>query len=557
MNHKPSNIYIQLWHQQEPKQKNELPQLFKGDCVEIATSAAQESKLLTTLLSDFEDAGSLQHPLELLLNPALDAASFKDFFITPFWLTSLSDKAKSLSLACHLAMPDKQRNLEYLLRRHFRQLTLDEALSQAQDIQDLGLSLPPSFLSMLAAPALTAFFARAYPLGEIKEERNAPGSFNARIKALREKIIRLHHRNCAFDFSYLDLKQTHIRYINNRVGIFYRDPHQQEDILYREENMPEPTLFKGALPSSTLLYAINYQGTKIIYYTTDHQCVAWDKINYTLDDKPCVEWVSSIIDYDTPDYCYILFSNDDSMFLTLNKIQEDSIIIKVWHAKSNQILASYVRAWSKIFTSIDFFNRNTQLIVRSGLQNFEIFDIATNTVIENWRDTSLNCTYYAHNDYKIKKHAEEQYYILQCPLSLYDNNHHRLITFNKESLYLSPGANSNLLEAEFSTNNTIVIKKVVGGTSSIFNLNKLDTILQHSNKLTLPQAVALLLFSKPLTQESTIPILLENIVATLPLCIKNLLKDVLTAQQKILENCYGPLYQDFATLNAYTKQYSL
>ena len=522
--HSMDNFYIQLWHSSN-KNSSEL---HRGKIVDLPSKVLEPSRLITTMQHEFKDTGEQLNPLNLIIPRGISAYEFKEFFLSSIPVATLEEKIKSLSLACYLNMPSKQRCLEQAIKNGFRCLEIDEALEQASAIQKLDLPLPASLFHLLAAQKLTEYFISGNPVSVSETKPLHLSIIDEKKAALKKKVIDFHgyHPDNLYT-NKLHFDDDHIILVSSagKAVALYRDMTALEKLLYFDETRTKPLVFDHGSSSVVTSYAINPQADKIISYDHTITLVAWDKVNIGLKGQEHYIWIKTVVDHMTYEYYRIIFSQDGKLFITLDSQYPPlGVTIKVWDSTTNKMIASYSLAAEDRIDNLDFIAHNKQIFIRIDQTSIKIFDIKTQSVIEEWLDTTEMTANYLKNQ-QFKKSLYEQYYLRQDSLTLYSRYHQPILKINQESLNLPSDIISRLLKAEFDQQGSIIIKAAQHNNKNFFtfNLTSLDTILAHADTINLSQAVALLLCPKDFYEQTEQDSPLRTIIASLPKCIRELL----------------------------------
>ena len=474
-------------------------------------SFVQDSNLIKTLRDDFPTSGTLLHPFEVIIDSSIDESTLINF-IANIFTESLIQQTKFLYLACYFTMPNRQSDYEYLIKQMFQKLEVSAALQQAEELQAFDLPLPDSFKHMLIAKKITQLFVKAYPLTITDDKPTFIKNRENNIDVLKKLVEKFHENNkiCYWPNAVITIPRQ-----NDATVLYGLDG----NLHYFCTTMPKPLVFKHYLTIHR--YAMNHAADKIVALDCRNNLVIWDTID---DEKDPINWKKTV---DSSIACgfeclNIIFSDDDNLFITINKNWLSDTIIRVWDAKNNKVIAYYKPDDGDKLSSISFFAHNTQLLLVFKQALYKIFDIATQSFIRYW---IWNTSEYKKQpcNYQLTHSSDQGYYLTHHPWRISNKDHQPLITLDRKSLHLPDTVKSKKLKVEFDTNDKLILHQDNTAASFIFDLVALDAILQVIPKLTLPQAIALLFFSKSLYEKSSEHSTVRRIINSLPKTIQSLL----------------------------------
>ena len=511
----------------------------KQEALELPHAVTYRSDLISTMLKEFKDQGTQQTPLSIIVHPSISNFTLKKFINfcnctikeipTLHVPQGLREKSKFLSLAYYFGLTGIQRQLEHDIKITFKNLELCQALEQAQQLQDVDLSLPASLMHLLLSKKLTKLFVKAYPAQATEHKDLTANSTKERIDSFEQRVRNFHSTLSKKSSCYWEYKNTTMLSSDDVAVALYRFYDYKPDTLfYFSEDMSLPLEFKHHHAKGIFLYTMNPQASKIISCTNKHVLSSWDKTNATATTKD--SWQQTLLDESTDNYFKIFFNKSGTLFVSLHK-NVQQLTFKVWDAATNKVIACHTnKLYYNAHNAIDFIQQDQQILHTASTGECLIFDIARNAVIQEWHD-KYQGTYY--NDYcRLNKSLNELYYTIARPMSLYNHYNQRLVKLNQKSLHFTNRRNSDTMTAEFNSDNEIILREVPIPNPIFFtlDLNALDTILHEVNNLSLSQAVALFSIAKGLRLASQshkeLPEiqLLKTILSSLPESLQDLLK---------------------------------
>ena len=536
-NHVEGSSYLKISSEQ-PKDVF-LNILSLNSLVGVSANFAQQSWLITTVQAIFPGAGAQENPIELILPKGVSTTIFNNFLEGKSG-RPLIENELFLSLACYLGMPNVERTLEYCLSNSFRQLTLSNALSNAKMLQKLNVSLPPSFKHILLAKKLSALFVAANPVKLSVKNPVYLEVIRDKIETLADKIQAFYNNakpSVELFFESFSSGIARVCTSGLTVALYeledYNNANQKDNSSHNLFYFSQETSHPIALQHDNALdfYVMNNQADAIVVYDHEKKLIIWDKKEKNSFSEG-IEWQKTIIDDTNTDYSKIIFNQEGNLFISLNKQKDlnipqvgDVTNIKLWDSKNRIIIACHILELKgdECIDSINFFNNDTHVLLRINHTTFKIFAIASQSMIQEWHDYSMNADY-SFCSYEIKKSSKEHYYISEHPLSLYNRYHQPLVKFDKNLLNV-PTILDEDLTATFDSDDTLFLYDCLDEDDNfyIFDLPRLDTILRCIDKLSLLQAIALLFFSKSLYCQNNEQSDFRQLIDTLPQTIKELL----------------------------------